>query len=149
MLRPTACRPVSLGVKPPSKAQDQIFVFLSCRSVDVGRPLWRVDGTVVYNCCWPSPAQSLSGPSPAWLMTIFYCLRFETPPTWRVRSQYLYTPGKGDRVIPPGTGFPLLRLLLLAGLRWRYSNPTPHGVILAAWLFCRFPTADLAENTQR
>jgi hypothetical protein len=23
-------------------------------------------------------------------MTIFYCLRFETPPTWRARSPYLY-----------------------------------------------------------
>jgi hypothetical protein len=31
------------------------------------------------------------------LMTIFYCLRFETPPTWRTRSLYLY---------PPGTGWP-------------------------------------------
>jgi hypothetical protein len=27
----------------------------------------------------------------------FYCLRFETPPTWRARSSYLY---------PPGTGWP-------------------------------------------
>jgi hypothetical protein len=26
-----------------------------------------------------------------------YCLRFETPPTWRTRSPYLY---------PPGTGWP-------------------------------------------
>jgi hypothetical protein len=25
-------------------------------------------------------------------MTTFYCLRFETPPTWRVRSPYLYLP---------------------------------------------------------
>jgi hypothetical protein len=33
----------------------------------------------------------------AGLMTIFYCLRFETSPTWRVRSPYLY---------PPGTGWP-------------------------------------------
>jgi hypothetical protein len=30
-------------------------------------------------------------------MTIFYCLRFETPPTWRTRSPYLY---------PPWTGWP-------------------------------------------
>jgi hypothetical protein len=30
-------------------------------------------------------------------MTTFYCLRFETPPTWRARSPYLY---------PPGTGWP-------------------------------------------
>jgi hypothetical protein len=44
-----------------------------------------------------SPAQSFSGPSPAGLMTTFYCFRFETPPTWRTRSLYLY---------PPGTGWP-------------------------------------------
>jgi hypothetical protein len=25
-------------------------------------------------------------------MTIIYCLRFETPPTWRARSPYLYPP---------------------------------------------------------
>jgi hypothetical protein len=30
-------------------------------------------------------------------------------------------------VIPPGTGFLLHRFLRLAGLRWRYSNPPPHG----------------------
>jgi hypothetical protein len=35
--------------------------------------------------------------SPAGLMTILYCLRFETSPTWRARSPYLY---------PPGTGWP-------------------------------------------
>jgi hypothetical protein len=41
--------------------------------------------------------QSIPGPSPAGLMTVFYCLRFETPPTWRVKSPCLY---------PPGTGWP-------------------------------------------
>jgi hypothetical protein len=34
-------------------------------------PLWREGGSVVYNCCWPSPEQSFSGPSPAGLMTTF------------------------------------------------------------------------------
>jgi hypothetical protein len=43
----------------------------------VGRSLWRKDESVVYNCCWLSPAQSFSGPSPVALVTIFYCLRFE------------------------------------------------------------------------
>jgi hypothetical protein len=84
----------------------------------MGRPLWREDGTVVYNCCWPSPAQLFSGSSPEGIMTIFYCLRLETPPTWRARSPYLY---------PPGTGFPFHRLVQFAGLRWRYSNPPPRG----------------------
>jgi hypothetical protein len=36
-----------------------------------------------------SPAQSFLGPSPAGLVIIFYCVRFETPPTWRARSPYL------------------------------------------------------------
>jgi hypothetical protein len=36
---------------------------------------------------------------------IFYCLRFETPPTWRVRSPYLYPPGICYPVMPPGSGF--------------------------------------------
>jgi hypothetical protein len=44
----------------------------------VGRPLWREDGSVFYICCWPLPAQPLLGPSPLVLVTIFYCLRFET-----------------------------------------------------------------------
>jgi hypothetical protein len=54
----------------------------SCGFVDVGRPLWRTDGSVAYNCS-----------SPVGLMTMFYCLRFETPPTWKARSPYLYPPG--------------------------------------------------------
>jgi hypothetical protein len=61
----------------------------------IWHPLWREDGPVVYNCWWSSPAQSLSGPSPAGLMTTFYCFRFETPPIWRARSLYLYPPGTG------------------------------------------------------
>jgi hypothetical protein len=50
----------------------------SCGFVDVGRSLLREDGSVVCNCCWPSLAQSFSGPSPVGFATIFYCLRFET-----------------------------------------------------------------------
>jgi hypothetical protein len=61
----------------------------------MGRPLWREDGSIVYICCWSSWAQSFSGPSPARLMTTFNCLRFETPPTRRARSPYLYPPGTG------------------------------------------------------
>jgi hypothetical protein len=42
------------------------------------RSLWADDGSVVYNYCWSSPAQSISGPSPVGLTTIFYCLWFDT-----------------------------------------------------------------------
>jgi hypothetical protein len=50
----------------------------SCGFVDVGRSLWREDGSVVHNCCWSWPAQPFPGPSPVGLATIFYCVRFET-----------------------------------------------------------------------
>jgi hypothetical protein len=49
--------------------------------------------------------QSLSGTSPAGLMTLFYCLRLETAPTWRVRSRIYIPQEQGGPVIPPGTGF--------------------------------------------
>jgi hypothetical protein len=71
--------------------------FYYCQTVagllNVGHPLWREDGSVIYNCCWLSPVQSFSGLSPTGLMTIFCCFRFETPLTWRARPPYLYTPG--------------------------------------------------------
>jgi hypothetical protein len=74
------------------------FILLSdnCGFVHVGRPLWREDGSVVYNCCWASPAQSFSDLSSTEFMTMFYCLRFETPPPpWRARSPYLCLPETG------------------------------------------------------
>jgi hypothetical protein len=41
----------------------------------------------------------------------------------------IYIPQEqGGPDIPPGTGFPLRRLLRLAELRWRNSNPPPGGV---------------------
>jgi hypothetical protein len=42
----------------------------------------------------------------------------------------IYIPQEqGGPVIPPCTGFPFRRLLRLAGLRWRYSSPPPHGFV--------------------
>jgi hypothetical protein len=86
------------------------FLLLSdnCGFVDVERSLWLKDGSVVYTCCWPSPAQSFSGSSPSGLLIIFHCLRFETPPTWRAKSPYLCPQEQGDSVIPTGTRFFLI-----------------------------------------
>jgi hypothetical protein len=96
MLRPTVSRPLYL-VSSTHLGLTTKFVLLpdSCGFVDVGRCLWRENGSAIYNFCWSSPAQSFTGPSPKVLVTIFYCLRFETPPTWRNRSPYLYPPGTG------------------------------------------------------
>jgi hypothetical protein len=50
---------------------------------------------IVYNCLRPSAEQSF--PCPTRPVTKFYRLRFESAPTCRARSPYLY---------PPGTGWP-------------------------------------------
>jgi hypothetical protein len=81
-----------------------------------------------FTCCWPSPEQSFSGPSPTGLMTIFYTLNFETPPTCRARSLYLYPPGTGWPGYIPRHWAPISSPLRLPGLRCRYWNPPPHGL---------------------
>jgi hypothetical protein len=128
LLRPTVSRPVCLRVKPHLWPKTRCLLPPdSCGFVDVGRPLWREDGSVVYNCCWSSPAQSSSGPSPAGFMITFYCLKFEIPSTWRANSPYI-PQEQGGPIIPPGTEFPFRPLPPRAGLRWRYSNLLLHGL---------------------
>jgi hypothetical protein len=64
------------------------FCFLSdnCGFLDVGRPVWREDGSVIYSydCFWALAEQPLSGPSPSELRP-YFCFTFETPPTWTAR----------------------------------------------------------------
>jgi hypothetical protein len=101
--------------------------------------------------CWSSPAQSFSRPSPAGLMTTFYCPRFETPPNWMSRSPYLYPPGTVNPVISPGTGFHFRRLLRLAVIRRRYSDSPPHGRVIGNRIptpnNCYIPLTRIAQET--
>jgi hypothetical protein len=41
---------------------------------------------------------------------------------------YIPPPIQGGPVIPPGIGFPFCCLLRLAGVRWWYLTPPPHGL---------------------
>jgi hypothetical protein len=61
----------------------------------------------------------------------YFTVSSETSPTWRARSPYLYPPGTGWPSYTPGHWVPFCRLLQLAGMRWRYSNPPPHGEVEA------------------
>jgi hypothetical protein len=77
---------------------------LSSRFIVVGRPFWRDDGSVVYICCWASPAKSFSGPSPAGLMTAIYSPKLETSGTFFGQIPIIISPQEqGGPVISPGT----------------------------------------------
>jgi hypothetical protein len=105
---------VCLGVKPLEKHDQRFFlprVRVTLRltvyrqSFRLGAEPLETHGQNIFfsqlNTCGRSPyitsslTQSFLGPSHAGLVAIFYCLRFETPPTWRARSPYLYPPGAG------------------------------------------------------
>jgi hypothetical protein len=61
-----------------------------------------------------------------------------------ILSWCVYSPGTVWPSYTPGTGFPFRRLLRLARLRWRYSNPTPRGLILTHWT--ELPASELSYN---
>jgi hypothetical protein len=104
---------VHLGAKN-LETQDQYFFNWTLAVIVLMKHLWWEDKSVVYNCCWPSPAQSVSGPSPAGFMPIIYC-RLLQPEAPSPRIYILQE--QGGPVIPLGNGFPFRRLLQLAGLR--------------------------------
>jgi hypothetical protein len=100
-----------------------------CRFLDVGHPLWREDGSVIYlyNCFWDLQKLLLSGPSPTELTTILYGLIRDAPhleghvpifvsPRNRVAQLYLqelcflFTTSYNSQIY----------------LQWRYSDPPPH-----------------------
>jgi hypothetical protein len=126
-LRPTVC----LGIKHPSGAYDQIFI--TVRQLGIcwcgALPLTRVR-SAVYNCFWPSPAQSFSSPSPVGLVNIFYCLRFET--SLFIASYDSQGYGGGIRTrLHKGSSSLHGRLYSLVAIRW-------HGNL--CWIFVYMET---------
>jgi hypothetical protein len=65
-LRLVVCsRSVRLEAEPLQTQRSDLFPlnWTSAVIVLIQHHLWR-DGSVIYNCCWPSPAHSFLGPSP-------------------------------------------------------------------------------------
>jgi hypothetical protein len=63
-----------------------------------------------------------------------YCLIFETSQPGRPGPRIYIPQDQGGPVTAQSTGLPFRRLLRLAGLRWRYSNPPPRGSSLLNFL---------------
>jgi hypothetical protein len=108
MLRPTVSRPVCLGIKHPCRAYDQIFV-----------AVWHLRGC---SC----GALSLTRGRVCRLQLLL-----------ALASTIIFgSESRGTRdhiLLSLFRDYPFRRLLRLAGLRWRYSTPPPHG-FSAFWL---------------
>jgi hypothetical protein len=107
-------RSVCHGIKHPCGTCDQILLpvgmLLSeiCSLVSVGHPFWREDSSAIYSVItkWSESFRTRNH-------TLLSHLRFPQPGG---QVSQIYIPQEqGGSVIPPGTGFPLCRLLRLVG----------------------------------
>jgi hypothetical protein len=84
-------------------------------------------------------------------MTTFYCLRFETPPTLRAMSPYLYPPGTGWPGYTPRHWVPFSSPHATCRATVEVFEPSSTPLILAAWESCyiasrRPPTENTASS---
>jgi hypothetical protein len=107
--------------RPPIRSLWPDFFMLSdnCGFHDAEHPLWRGDGSVILlvQLFLDSPAQSLSGPRPAELTTIFCSLIWDSSNLEGQVPVFISPRNIVAQFCPAGTGFAFRRFLRLAGLR--------------------------------
>jgi hypothetical protein len=99
-------RPVSLGIKHPSGTYDKIFI-------TVGQ---------LRGCWCRAPSQKRGRICRLQLLLAFASAVILGSESLGIRYHILLSQIRD---------FPFRRLLGLAGLRWRYSTPPPHGILIA------------------
>jgi hypothetical protein len=131
MLRPTVSRPVCLGVQPHLGPKTR-FLLLSVASLlmwgalsDERTGLWF---TIAADPCQRSDSQ-VRVPWDSW--PYFTVSDSRLPQHGGPGPRIYFSQEHGGPIIAPGTRFPFCRLLRLAGLRWRHSNPPPHWFLLS------------------
>jgi hypothetical protein len=111
-------RPVCRGVELASGTHARFFFYPTVAGFfRWGRPLWQEDKSVIYsyNCFWALPEQSLSGPRPPELTTIFYFLISDSPNLEGQVPVVIFPRNTVAQLYPPDTGFSFRHLLRLQG----------------------------------
>jgi hypothetical protein len=109
---------LTVGCKPWNSWPDFSFRSGICGLLDVGHPLWREDGSVIYsyNCFWALPEQSLSASELRRAHDHILLPHLRLPQPGGPGPHIYILQQQGGPVIPPGTAFAFHRLLRLAGL---------------------------------
>jgi hypothetical protein len=121
-LRPAVSRSVCLGVEPNLGFVTR-YCFLSERFCLKFAVLFLWGTSSDERTGLQFAVQSVSGPSQPEPITIHYYLIWDSSELEGEVPVFI-SPSKRFQIIFLGTGSPLHRLFRLAGLRWRYSNPT-------------------------
>jgi hypothetical protein len=110
------------------------------------RPLWRENGSVIYlyNCFWTLPEQSHLSRSPTELTAIFYCLIWDSPNLEGQVPVFISPRNRVAQIYPRALCSLSVASYDSRGLRWRYSNPPPHGVCVLGAGTVALPYGDVA-----
>jgi hypothetical protein len=84
---------------------------------------------LLYNRFWALPEQSLLFRNPAELTAIFYCLIWDSPNLEGQVPLFISPRNRVAQVYPRALGSLFVASYDSQGLRWKYSNPPPHGLL--------------------
>jgi hypothetical protein len=135
VLRPTVSRPVRLGIGPPFGTLDQIlscssFVWqLHCSAFSASSLTRERVCNLLLNCFWALPEQSHLSRRPTELTAISYCLLWDSPNLEGQVPIFISPRNRVAQLYPRALGSLSVASYDLQGLRWKYSNPPPHGVL--------------------